>query len=176
MPTLTHHHFPSRAHDARRSHTSQLALRARVMLHAHRLDVMLLDGADPAQSPELAVRARQLTSQSFRQRLAEGIEHVLSVAERRISPVSTAPPLAKHEIIAARAALIGLVQILKEERSVAPAGVVLIEQLLTNGLSPLYVEERPDDLWRAVRRATAALESGSQTGSTRGPELDCQAS
>ncbi len=169
MPILTRHRLPSHAHDARRSHTSRLALRARVMLHAHRLDAMLLEGADPAESPELTVRARQLTSQSFRQTLAEGIEHVLSVAEPRVSPVSAEPPLAKHEIIAARAALIGLVQMLKEERSVAPAGVVLIEQLLTNGLSPLYVEERPDDLWRAVRRATAALESGSQTGQTTGP-------
>ncbi|MGA8354012.1 MAG: VOC family protein [Solirubrobacteraceae bacterium] len=37
------------------------------------------------------------------------------------------------------------------------AGVVLIEQLLTNGLSPLYVEERPDDLWRAVRQAARQL-------------------
>jgi hypothetical protein len=98
---------------------------------------MLLEGVDSAETPELTVRARQLTSYSFRQTLAEGIEHVLSVAERRASPAGAAPPLARHEIIAARAVLIGLVGALKDEQTVAPAGVILTEQLLTNGLSPL---------------------------------------
>lgn len=155
---LTHHRLLAHERDAHRSRTSRLALRARVLLHAHRLDAMLLEGADPAESPELEARCRQLTSRACRDTLAEGLEHVLTVAERRTSPVSAAPPLAKREIIAARASLISLIDALKDERPVEPAGVVLTERLLTDGLSPLYVEGEHDALWHTARNAIARLE------------------
>lgn len=157
MPMLTRHRAGSHDRDAGRPRAFKLALRARVLLHAHRLDARLLEGADPAESAELAARSRQLTSHSCRQALAEGLEHVLSVAERRAGPACAPPRLARREIVAARVALAGLIATLADDRPVSPAGVVLTERLLTDGLGPLYVEGEHDALWRAARNATAAL-------------------
>ena len=157
MPLLTYHPSTSQERELRRSRTSELTLRARVLLHANRLDAMLLEGADPAESPELAARARHLTSRSCRQTLAESLEHVLNVAEGRARLAGTAHSVAKHEIVASRAALLGLIKALLDEPTAKPAGVVLTERLLTDGLSPLYVEGEHDALWHAARRAIAAL-------------------
>lgn len=158
MPPLTHYRPAFQERELRRSRTSELALRARVLIHAHRLDAMLLEGADPAESPELAARARQLTSMSYRQALAQSIEQILTVAEGRAKLAAALPSVAKHDIVAARAALVGLIQALVAEQTVEPAGVVLAERLLADGLSPLYVEGAHDALRHAASAATAALE------------------
>jgi hypothetical protein len=39
------------------------------------------------------------------------------------------------------------------------SGVVLAQRLLTDGTGPLYIEARNDELWRAAREASAALEA-----------------
>jgi len=130
-------------------------------IHRAKLGRMLADGADPAASPALAVRARQITRISHRRALAEGFEKALAVAEGPRPRLSSAVTPAKYEVRAARAALLALCHELRERASVEPAGVALAEQLLTDGASPLYIECRNDALWHALRRATAALDRPS---------------
>lgn len=132
-----------------------------VRLHGARIDAMLAAGADPASSPELRLRARQLTRVSHRCELAEGFEKALAAAEGPRPRLSPAVAPARCEVRAARAALLGLCQDLRERATVAPAGVALARELLTNGTSPLYVESHHDALWHALRKATAALDAGS---------------
>lgn len=130
-----------------------------VRLHRARLDAILAEGADPAASPELQLRARQLTRPSHRQALAAGFEKALAAAEGPRPRFSSAVAPAKYEVRAARAALLELCQDLRERPTVAPAGMALARQLLTDGTSPLYIESRNDALWHALRRATAALDA-----------------
>jgi hypothetical protein len=158
MSTM-HSHLPARA-PARPLHlrpASRLGVRFRALTHRAKLDTMLLDGADPAGSPELRLRASQLTGSRHRGMLARSLVESVEAAEgeRRRSMASV--PLAYGEVRAARAALLELANGLSGEGPVAPAGVVLAERLVTDGAGPLYLASEQDGLWRAARRASAAL-------------------
>lgn len=144
--------------EARQQRSSHLRLRARVLLHSRQLDQRLLDGVDPNQSPELALRARQLTSESYRRTLADGLDEVVEVAEGRAQRPRAAVPLARREVRAARGALLELAEALRRARPVEAAGVVLAVRLLSDGTGPLYRESQTDGLWHAARAATAALD------------------
>jgi hypothetical protein len=134
-------------------------LRLRVLLQRSRLDALIAEGADVDSSEDLALRARQLTSPRERRRLAESLDEALSIAEGYARRVSSAPPLARRDIRACRAALLQLSRALRQDDVVRPAGVVRTRELLTNGNGPFYLEAPHDALWRALRHATRALES-----------------
>jgi hypothetical protein len=136
----------------------RLRTRICVFVHRSRLDGLLADGADPASNAQIALRARQITQPAYRRALAESLEDALAAAERRRPSVSAAVPLAKREVYASRAALLGLCRALRENPSSNPAGVALAQRLLTDGAGPLYVESRHDALWHALRTATLVLE------------------
>ncbi len=123
-----------------------------------RLDRQLAEGADPADTDELALRARQLTSQSYRRTLADSFDEVMAIADGLGPRISAAPPLQSREVRAARSALLDLSRTLREDAPVAPSGVAQAQRLLTDGMGPLYVESYNDALWQAVRQARAALE------------------
>jgi hypothetical protein len=147
--------------------SSRLGLRVRVLMHGRRLDDMLAGGADPAATPELAERARQLTCESRRRTLADGLDHAVCVAEGQTRRASAAPLLANRDIRASRAVLLGLAQALRECPVVDAMGVAQAQRLLTDGASPLYIESHNDALWHAARRATAALEGRTWDTATR---------
>jgi hypothetical protein len=132
-------------------------VRLRALTQRAKLDAMLLDGANPAGSPELGLRAGQLIGSRHRGMLARSLVESVEAAEgeRRRSMASV--PFAYGEVRAARAALIELANGLRGEGPVAPAGVVLAERLVTDGAGPLYIASGHDVLWRAARRASAAL-------------------
>lgn len=136
-----------------------IGLQARVLLHRSRLDGELLKGIDPARSPELQLRARQLTAGRHRRALADSLQEVMRSSERSTSPrISAAVPVVRAEVRAARAALLDLECSLRREGEVRPAGVVLAARLLTDGSGPLYVRSEHDALWHAAREACAALD------------------
>ena len=132
-------------------------LRVRVLWARGRLDGMLARGADPGPSPELALRAAQLTARRHRAALADSLEDVVHTAEGRRSTRSARPPLASREVRAARAALLGIAFQLRQDAEVHPAGVVLAQRLITDGSGPLYIHAQHDGLWHAARDAAAAL-------------------
>jgi hypothetical protein len=135
-----------------------IGLRIRVFLRRARLDALLGDRASVEESPELALRASQLTRMRQRRSVADSLEEVLRTAEGDGPRRTASPPLARRDIRASRAALLQLAQGLREEGEVDVTGVVLARQLLTDGSSPLYVYGRQDQLWLQTRRASAALE------------------
>lgn len=131
--------------------------RGRVWLHRRDLDRELARGGDPHTNPALARRAEQLTSTRCRRSLAAGIERTLAAAEHPSRALTSAVPLQRREILAARAGLLALAAELGGTDEVQPRGVALVQRLLTDGDSPLYRLRRVGELERAVRHAKAAL-------------------
>jgi hypothetical protein len=134
-----------------------LGLRVRVLLARTRLDRSLAEGADPSESPEIALRAVQIISGRHRRMLAAGLDRILAEADGRSPRRSSAIQPIARDVRAARAALIELSFALREDAAVEPAGVALTQRLMTDGAGPLYVSSRDDALWHAVRDAREAL-------------------
>ena len=157
MSSLTPH-IPRTAR-RRNRHRAPIGLYIRVLLHRGRLDGELLEGTDPSKSPELQLRARQLTAQRHRRVLADSLDEAIRTSERSLDQrISASVPVVRVDVRAARAALLDLECSLRRDGEVDPVGVVLAERLLTDGNGPLYVKSANDALWHAARDASAALD------------------
>jgi hypothetical protein len=145
----------NRLHDTRHRHAPLLAVH--VWLRRGALSRAIAAGADPSSSPELARRARQLTSNEFRLTLAAGLTRILKDTERNRAALTAAVPLQRREIIAARNDIERLAQDLRGPDEVQSRGMALVDELLTDGCSPFYTPGPKGELDLAVRRARAAL-------------------
>ncbi|HXB14189.1 MAG TPA: hypothetical protein VNV44_00465 [Solirubrobacteraceae bacterium] len=134
-----------------------MPVRLRVLWRRELLDRLLIEGSDPVSTPELTLRAFQLTRRTSRRQLAASLDDVVASARVRSRRYSTSPPLARRAIKLARGALAELADALREEPFVTPRGVALARRLVTDGAGPLYVEMPDGTLLRAVQEASAAL-------------------
>lgn len=130
-----------------------------MLAHRAQLDEQPANGVDPHSGDRLVLRAG--SRPAHRLTVAKSLEDALACAERPTSRVSPAVPLAKRDIYASRAALLGLCSALREDIDANPAGVALAQRLLTDGSGPLYREGHHDALWHALREATAVLETAA---------------
>jgi hypothetical protein len=143
------------------------ALKARLALHppwsarvaarvfAGRLDRALIDGADPASSPQLAARAAMLTARSTRSELADGLDVVLASAQR---PPSRTRVLPRHASVLANAPLLReLSSLLRGPAPLYPRGIARVHRLLTDGTGPMYTSRDGTALDRELRDARAAV-------------------
>jgi hypothetical protein len=137
--------------------TSSLIQPARVWLHRGSLDRSLAAGADPGTSPELALRARQLTSPRFRAGLAASIRNLLDTAEEPRRGLTSTVPVQRNEILSERDLLLELAADLESSDRLQARGIALIETLLTNGDSPVYMSSPEAGLREVLRQARAAL-------------------
>jgi hypothetical protein len=136
--------------------TKRRALKLRVRLSRARLDQALAAGVDPASAPRLEVRARQLVAPRLRRRVASGVERVLEECDgdpRR--GLTAAVPVLCDEVAMARGYLMMLADALRTEPTVNPRGVAMVDGLLRDPYSPLYVRGAPGAL---ALRARAALD------------------
>jgi hypothetical protein len=129
----------------------------RVWLRRGSLDRSLAAGADPAASPELARRARQLTSRRRRAGLAASIRNLLDTAERRPRGFTSAVPIQRRAILRERQMLLQLAADLESQDELEPRGIALVERLLIDGGSPVYVDRPEGALHGALVHAHAAL-------------------
>jgi len=113
----------------------------RVRLRRRRLDAALALGVDPWSTAELVVRASWLTSWPGRLRLAEALDELVGVAERRRAP---APYLHVRNgvVLDQREALLVLAQRLREPAPVEVAVVARLAVLAWDESSPVYVGGR----------------------------------
>jgi hypothetical protein len=128
----------------------------RELQHARRAaDSELIDTTLPP--PRLAWRTNELVAAEHRRELAQALAEVVHGSDTRYLP--GASPLnrvaARQEVdlilrLAARLADL--------EEPVRPRGVLLVEQLLDGGTSPLYARDRARLLHRALDEALAALD------------------
>ena len=134
-----------------------LALRLRVRLHRLELTERLAECADPFSSPELALRARQLSSPREVRGCVNGLERVLREAAAPSFAFTAQAPLQRREILAARPFLMNLRDRLRETENPRPTGVAQTVLLLMDGCGPLYVPSHPGTLASRAYRAAGAL-------------------
>jgi hypothetical protein len=121
-----------------RTAASPLRTRLRTRLHRNRLDVELAKGADPNGETLRARRARQLTSEETRQRIAASLERLLAEADEAPRPFSSKVPIARAQIRDCRWDIEGLVERLKAPTYICPQAVAMANLLIHDGAGPLY--------------------------------------
>jgi hypothetical protein len=142
-----------------------LMLRARVWIRQLELDAALAGGADPAQSEELELRAKQLADRKTRNKLATAISHRIGIADgQRAAIAAPNSPFRPKQVQANRSLLVELAERLRGPRSVALRGMALTSLLLNDGRGPLTTESDPATLERAVRATLAALNQHPHPG------------
>jgi hypothetical protein len=136
-----------------------LGLRLRVRLTHHRLDRQISAGDPFEETPEMALRARQLAEPRTQQEIARNLRRAMRYAERQgsrgaLSCVVTRPSAVR----AGKPALAELAEQLERGGSVNPRGVVLATTLLTDAASPLFDPHCERAVSEAVREVQHALE------------------
>lgn len=149
--------WPSLRSRARRDWSIRLALLSRI--HAGELDRQIAAGADLQSSPLLAARARSLVGARSRRHLAAGMTRVLKSTERSGYGLSAAVAPDRREVLAARVVIGTLERRLRSSAPVDPRGVAVLQRLLTDGASALYVPAEAGELGSLLRAAAAALEA-----------------
>lgn len=137
-----------------------LALRLHVRWNAAQLDAALADGADPAASRSLALRAQQLADPKHRATIARSIDHVLELAERGPAPqlYLTRAPFQPEWIEHSRPQLTELADRLEALDPPPVKGLAMATLLVGDGTAALYTREPSDPLRSAVEAILAALD------------------
>ncbi len=126
-------------------------------LHRPSLDAQIASGDQAHFDPRIALRRRQLTTPSQRERLAHTIDSMLERASTVPVP-SSRVPLRRDEIGACVEDFLALSRRLRDVNPIDAQGVVMTKRLLSDGASPLYYRRSPVSLRHAVRSARLALE------------------
>ena len=144
---------------ARGSRARSLGVRLRATVHHENLTRALAEGGDPKASDELALRARQLTSERNRRMLERSLRGVIAEAHGRRMTHARAI-IDRRAALDAEAAIMEMIERLGGPSPVQPQGMALLTRILTNadGSSPLYNASEPGTLRRMIRSATAALD------------------
>jgi hypothetical protein len=122
------------------------------------LDRALAFGADPCDSPALALRAARLTGNRLRERLAAEVDAVLVATTRRGGRVSAAVEPDRTEVALAAPVLIELERRLRSEAPIYAQGVARLRLILRDAGGPLYTPASCGALKRELEAVLAAVE------------------
>ena len=146
------------------AYAGDLALRLRVWTRALELDRRLAEGTRPACSPELSLRARQLTSARSRDALSGCLTAAVDTAAHPWLRTSSAAPLAADAVLEAAGTLLMVAYDLRTISDPPVAAVALVSWLVCDGgSSPLYNRQSPVSVREIGRRARAALGRGDES-------------
>jgi hypothetical protein len=137
-----------------------LGLRMRVWAGALGLDCRLAEGVSPANSPELALRARQLVDVRSRRALSGALITAIQAAWRPRGPWVAATPIAAPGVRTATARLESLARELVTIGDPPVRGVALVSFLVCDPVSPLYNRQSPVTVAEIADRARSALRPG----------------
>lgn len=143
----------------RRKHR-ELLLSLWARLRGPGIDRQLAVGVEPWRSPLHATRARQLTGYRNRRRLARSLERLIEEADsprRRglTAVVAPSPPRVRE----ARPEMLTLSSRLRGGGPVAPRGIAVLKDLLSDGGGPFYVPGDPETLKRRLRTIDGFLDA-----------------
>jgi hypothetical protein len=125
---------------------------------ASQLDRELATGTTPQHSAVIGLRARRITAQRSRERVAAGLLRALGSAAENSPGFSAAVRPHRREVLDARIVLTAVAQRLLAPEAVTAHGVAMLQVLLTEGESPLYRPSEAGALGSRLRAAAAALE------------------
>ena len=105
-------------------------------------------------SPSTAWRAREVTAPNNRREVAQSIRRLVRSADARYLPGPT--PLNRLVVREQAAELLALGEWLEDmDRPITARGVLMLDELLTDGYGPLYVPYRAGELrWTLARVAS----------------------
>jgi hypothetical protein len=122
------------------------------------LDRRLAAGARPEESSALRRRARKLKGDRKRRSVAAAVLRLIDDADGPPAPLTAAAPIQREAVRTCRPFLLMIAEDLQDAQlPVSAKGVALVEQLLSDGGSPVYAPVGERALEEAVRRAHAAL-------------------
>jgi hypothetical protein len=127
------------------------------MLQAPDLDRELAAGVPATASPELGLRAAQLTARESLTALGEQLEAVVDASNAREQTVLS---LRQGEVVAARAALLRLAQRFRDG-AVPAAAAAIASQLVRSPRSPLFDRAATESAWEV---ASAAIDLIDRAG------------
>jgi hypothetical protein len=156
-PRLSSSASPISRDGAERPPRFGVGVRLRTFLKRAKLDAALTDGADPGESAELALRARQLAKPRTRIRLARAIERAVDDVE---SPVPEIPlgVYRRAPVLENRALLRAAAERLRSEAPVRLRGVAMADLLVYCNDSALYGADSADQLEREITTVLWELE------------------
>ena len=137
--------------------SGSLSGRAGVWVHQLELDRQLADRVDPASSPALLTRARQLQAIGCRQQFAAQIDAALANADHPPHWRSVRIPVSAVDVRAARDALGGLREALLACEADGLPGLALAACLLNDLQGPLYHPCSRGEIARLADEARSAL-------------------
>jgi hypothetical protein len=144
--------------------SASLTLRMRVAAGRGRLTRELAEGADPASSAELALRAAQLTSQRRSEELVRTLDRAIREAHTPHPPAPVVV-ISRRAVLGAEDAIEAMIARLGYAEPVQAQGMAIAEQMITDGVeSPLYSSDDPGALRRRVLVALEALDAAPGQG------------
>jgi hypothetical protein len=135
----------------------KLWLRLRVWAGSLRLDTRLAEGVAPTNSPELALRARQLADDRSRRALSSALTGAVKAARPPDGPWSRRTAIAAPAVRDAAEPLQSLARDLTTIDHPCVRGVALVSYLVCDPVSPLYSSHAPVTVEEFARRARSAL-------------------
>jgi len=136
---------------------AQLSARLRVRLHRRVLDREIASGAPAETDPARALRAIQLTGTSERTRVAAALRNILEAADERHADPASRVKLNHADVLAARHAIVALIEVLRSDQAVTARGVALSRLLTEERTSPMLLETSQRTVRQAVSEALVAL-------------------
>jgi hypothetical protein len=143
-----------------------LSLSLRVHRRRRELDRLLAEGASPSASPELELRARQLTKPTTRNELANLIANLIDAAEEPAESwqgSGTDPPLRSQAVLDASPELAALADRLRSPRPASTQGLALVARLVWDEHdSPIFAHYHLGDVADRTRQAREAIDNPSE--------------
>jgi hypothetical protein len=125
------------------------------------LDDQLSAGIDPRQTPELSLRATQLSTRRHRRELARTLRGIVAEATEPRPPArAIAILIARPQVRDAADSLLALAARLDSPRPAHASGIAAVQRMITDtNASPFYVDCAPGAIERRAGVAVAAMDS-----------------
>ena len=156
---------------------ARLRLRVVAAWQSADLDDQLAAGIEPQTSALFATRAQMLTSRHHRRRIADALSRSRRRAQRPAGFTAAVRPNAP-ELLVSEAVLTAIDARLRSADPAAPAGMAILQRLLTDPRSSLYGPALPGILASDLRAASAALGGSAPprpewSGAGTGSQIEC---
>jgi hypothetical protein len=146
--------------DAADAPTSSAMLRMKVAAKRATLTEQLAEGANPESTPELALRASQLTSARRRRQMARTLRRTITEARQPSKTRVLISIVNRYAVLTSVDAFQATIGRLASPEPVTAKGMAMLERLITDGgSSPLYNRAEPGTLRRQLLVATSALDT-----------------
>jgi hypothetical protein len=134
------------------------AVRFAARIRSESLDRALIEGADPAATPQLAASAARLTTRSMRIRIADHLERLVRSEHEPRSRTRVLP--FRGAVRANADELRALAALLRGSTPVYARGVAMLRRRATDGTGPAYTDRSGAALARRLRDARVAVAVG----------------